>query len=102
MAVYALAIFGAPILAWRRRRADPALAGTVLVLWWTTAYAVAASSLLEIGENERFRSELGPVPTVLAVVVVTAVVRAVWSRRERTRRGDTASTGSVPTPARPA
>jgi len=102
MAVYALAIFGAPILAWRRRRADPALAGTVLVLWWTTAYALAASSLLEIGENERFRSELGPVPTVLAVVVVTAVVRAVWSRRERTRRGDTASTGSVPTPARPA
>jgi len=76
--------------------------GTVLVLWWTTAYALAASSLLEIGENERFRSELGPVPTVLAVVVATAVVRAVWSRRERTERGDTSSTGSVPTPARPA
>jgi hypothetical protein len=43
------------------------------------------TSLIEIGENERFRSELGPVPTVLAVVVVTAVVRAVWARRERRR-----------------
>ena len=49
---------------------------TLAVLWWTTAYAFVTTSLIEIGENERFRSELGPVPTVLAVVVVTAAVRA--------------------------
>ena len=38
LVVYALALVGAPVLAWRRRRADPALAGTLAVLWWTTAY----------------------------------------------------------------
>jgi len=83
MAAYALALLGAPVLAWRRRRDDPAVAATLAVLWWTTAYALATSSLLEIGENERFRSELGPVPTILAVVVVTAMVRGVWSRWRR-------------------
>ena len=67
---------------------DP-LAGTLAVLWWTTAYAFATSSLLEIGENERFRSELGPVPTVVAVVEVTTVVRAVWWRTGRRRTGST-------------
>jgi len=81
MVVYALALVGVPVVAWRRRRSDPAVAGTLTVLWFTTAYAFAASSLVEIGENERFRSELGPVPTVLAVVVVVTAVRALWPRR---------------------
>jgi hypothetical protein len=79
MAVYTLAGLGVPILAWRRRRSDPAMAATLTVLWWTTFYAFVTTSLLEIGENERFRSELGPVPTILAVVVVTAVVRTAWA-----------------------
>ena len=78
------ALVGAPVLVWRRRKSDPALAGTLAVLWWTTAYAFTTSSLVEIGENERFRSELGPVPTILAVVVVTAVVRVAWSVSRRT------------------
>jgi hypothetical protein len=93
MAVYALAVIGVPILAWRRRRDDPALAGTLAVLWWTTTYALTTSALLEIGENERFRFELGPVPTVLAVAIVTALVRAAWSGWERRRRGDVTSAG---------
>jgi hypothetical protein len=93
MAVYALALVGVPVLAWRRRRDDPALSGTLAVLWWTTAYAFTTSSLLEIGENERFRSELGPVPTVLAVAVVAALVRAAWSGWERRRRGVATSVG---------
>ena len=92
MAVYALAVLGVPVLAWRRRRNDPAVAGTLAVLWLTTTYAFVTTSLVEIGENERFRSELGPVPTVLAVVVVTAAVRAVVERR----RGAPAA---APTPA---
>jgi hypothetical protein len=80
MAVYALAVIGVPFLVWRRRRTDPPLAGTLAVLWCTTTYAFVTTSLIEIGENERFRSGLGPVPTVLAVVVVTALIRAGWSR----------------------
>ena len=96
LAVYALALVGAPVLAWRRRRSDPALAGTLAVLWWTTAYAFTTSSLVEIGENERFRSELGPLPTVLAVVVTTAVVRVAWSRWRR--RGDATSVVPVTAP----
>jgi hypothetical protein len=80
MAVYALAAVGVPVLVWRRRRSDPAAAATLAVLWWTTLYAFTTTSLIEIGENERFRSELGPVPTVLAVVVVTALVRTVRGR----------------------
>jgi hypothetical protein len=63
------------------------------VLWWTTVYAFTTSSLLEIGENERFRSELGPVPTVLAIAVVAAVVRAAWSGWARRRRGVVTSAG---------
>jgi ribose/xylose/arabinose/galactoside ABC-type transport system permease subunit len=101
LAVYALALFGAPVVAWRRRRSDPALAGTLAVLWWTTAYALVTTSLVEIGENERFRAELGPVPTVVAVVVVTAAVRTAWSRRGRTGRRDAATAGPDPTPTRP-
>jgi hypothetical protein len=81
IAIYVLTLIGAPILLWRRRRVDGAFAGTMAVLWWTTVYAFVASSLIEIGENERFRFELGPVPLVLATVVATAVVRAWWSRR---------------------
>ena len=83
MAVYALASIGVPVLVWRRRRSDPAMAGTLAILWLTTFYAFATTSLIEIGENERFRSELGPIPTVLAVVVVTAAVRAAWNRWRR-------------------
>ena len=87
MAVYALAGLGVPVLVWRRRRSDTALAAALAVLWCTTFYAFTTTSLIEIGENERFRSELGPVPTVLAVVVVTAAVRALgssWARRAAT------------------
>ena len=99
LAVYALVLIGAPVLAWRRRRTDPAMAATLAVLWWTTAYALVTTSLVELGENERFRAELGPVPTVVAVVVVTAVIRAVWSGWERrSRRGaDSVARPTLPT-----
>ena len=80
IATYVLSGLGVPILVWRRRRSDPAAAGTLAVLWCTTVYAFTTTSLIEIGENERFRSELGPVPMILAVVVVTALVQAGWTR----------------------
>jgi len=85
--VTVLAVGATPVLVWRRRRTDPAVAGTLAVLWVTTTYAFATTTLLEIGENERFRSELGPVPTVLAVVVVTAAVRWLCGLRGRDGTG---------------
>ncbi len=95
VAVYSLSLLGIPVLIWRRRRV-PATAGTLTVLWWTTAYAFAASSLVELGENERFRFELGSVPLVLATVVVVAVVRAGWARWPARRRGARLSAGTGP------
>ena len=80
VAVTLLALVGAPVLAWRRRR-HPTLGAGVAALWWTCLYAFAVSSLVEIGENERFRFELGPLLLVLATVVVTEVVRSVRRRR---------------------
>lgn len=85
IAVYLLALGVIPLLAWRRRRRDPAWSATLAVLWWTSLYALATSTLFEIGENERFRSELGPIPLILAVVVVTESVRWVRSRRRAPR-----------------
>lgn len=92
-AVTLLALVAAPVLAWRRRRRDPAVAGALAVLWWTALYAFAASSLVEIGENERFRFELGPVPLVLATVVVTEAVRSVAARRRACRAAPTPDVG---------
>jgi hypothetical protein len=88
IAVYLLALIGGPIVAWRRR-ADAAWSGTMTVMWWTTFYAFAASSLIEIGENERFRFELGPIPLIMATVVVTSVVRSLRTRHERSVVSDT-------------
>jgi hypothetical protein len=90
IAVYVLALIGGPIAAWRRRRSDPAWAGTMAVMWWTTLYAFAASSLIEIGENERFRFELGPVPLIMATVIVTTLIR--WAALRRRRGAPTAMT----------
>ncbi len=81
VAITVLALAGAPILGWRRRR-DRHLGSAVAILWWTCLYAFAVSSLVEIGENERFRFELGPLPLVLATVVVTEVVRSFRQRRQ--------------------
>ncbi len=102
MAIYALALVGVPVLVWRRRRDDPALAGDAGRAVVDHRLRAGHESLLEIGENERFRSELGPLPTVLAAVVVTAVVRAAWSGWERRKRGDTSVRGVLPTPDRSA
>jgi hypothetical protein len=75
MVIDALAVFGAPWVVWRLRRVDRATAATMAFLWMTSVYALAATSLLEFGENQRFRMELGPVPLAAAVVVVTLLVR---------------------------
>ncbi len=57
---FGITVLGAPAIAWRLRRDDPPLAGTLIFLWITVAYAFAVTSLVEIGENERFRFDFGP------------------------------------------
>lgn len=77
--IYLLALFGAPVLFWRRRR-DRAYAGTLLFMWTSVAYTFVLTSLIEYGENNRFRFELGALPLILALVVVVELGRAVRAR----------------------
>ncbi len=80
IAVYALAVLGAPVLAWRRRRTEKAQAALLAFLAVTTIFALVATSLIEFGENERFAMELGPLPLVAATAVVVAALRPVFGR----------------------
>jgi hypothetical protein len=85
--VYAVGLLGAPLfLLLRRRRLDRASVGIVVLLWGTTAYAYAASSLLDLSENNRFRFEIGTVPLVLALVVVLWSVEPLLTGRQREGR----------------
>jgi len=78
--VDALAVLAAPVLAWRRR-SDAVAAGLILFAWLTTCYVVVVTTMVELGENNRFRFELGPLPLVVAAAVVCAAVRAAAARR---------------------
>ena len=82
-----------PVVAWRWRRHRTAEAAVVAVMAWTTAFVFAISSLVEIGENERFRSELGPLPLITATVVLAAL----WRRwRQPTDVGEGRSESEAP------
>ena len=81
-AVLGLAIVGAPILAWRRRRMNVPWAAAMGYLSVTTAYAFFITSFIEYGENERFAMELGLVPVIAAAAVVGELWRLWSARRE--------------------
>ncbi len=81
IAELALALVGVPFLARTRFRHDRAAAASLIFLWFTVAYAFVVTSLLELGENDRFRFELGPLPLIAAVVVVTTVARRFTAGR---------------------
>lgn len=107
IAMFALTLLGLPVLAWRRRREDLAVAGTLAFLWLTVAYAFVVTSLVETGENERFRFELGSLPAVGGIVVLVAICRASWARarargRGPGRRGPGPATAGHPEPVPPA
>jgi hypothetical protein len=72
-----LALGGLPIIAGRRWRSDPSLAGFCLALWISVAYAFAVTSFFELGENARFSFELGPLPLIAATLVITNLCRAI-------------------------
>lgn len=80
--IFGLAVVGTPVVLWRRRRRrggqrSAVSTGALLYLWGTVCYAFVTTSLSDVGENNRFRFELGPVPVVLAVAVAVAVVRSI-------------------------
>lgn len=69
--VAALDLLVAPAVLWvRRRNRTWLVCGTAM--WLTVAYSLLVTSLTEVGENMRFRFELGTIPVILAVGTVIA------------------------------
>lgn len=68
--VTVLAVAGGGLVLLRRR--GPAGLGA---LWWTVGWVVAVSGLGELGENMRFRFELGSLPLVVAAAATAALLR---------------------------
>jgi hypothetical protein len=65
-----LSLLVLPWVAWRRRRVDPRRAAGALWIWGTCAIVFVTTTLIEAGENNRFRFELGGLPLVAATVAV--------------------------------
>jgi hypothetical protein len=79
--LYALALVGAPFVAWRARGAPDRRAVVLMYLWLVLAYGVVVNTFSDVGENNRFRFETDPVAVVLALAVAAAVVHAIRARR---------------------
>lgn len=85
--VYSVALIGAPVFLWFRRRSlGRTMIGIVVFLWGTITYAYATSSLLDIAENNRLRFELGTFPLVLAIVVFLWSIEPILSERQLSSR----------------
>lgn len=69
-----LSILVLPFVAWRRRRVDPTRAAGALWVWAMCAIVLATTTLIEAGENNRFRFELGGLPLVAATIAVLWLV----------------------------
>lgn len=80
MVEMALALLGTPFLIWRYGRKDSVFALGLVFIWITVAYSFVVTSLVEVGENERFRFELGSLPLLATTVVVVEIVRAARAR----------------------
>ena len=75
-----IVLFGTPVLAWRKRSLR-SYSVTLAFIWFTTVYVFLATTLVELGENNRFRLDLGPLPLVAAIAVAMAVLRPWLNRR---------------------
>ena len=56
------------------RRKDRLWLACGTAMWLTVLYSFTVTSLTEVGENMRFRLELGAIPVVLAVAAISALV----------------------------
>lgn len=65
-----LAVFVFPLLLWRRRR-DHDLTLALVWVWCVTTALVAITSLVEVGENNRFRFGTGGLLVILSIVSVS-------------------------------
>ena len=71
---FGLTLIGLPIVTWFRRK-DIIWLSSAVFLWITMNYVMVVTSLLEIGENNRFRFDLGPLPLIAAVVTIIGAVQ---------------------------
>jgi hypothetical protein len=71
---FSIVLLAIPFMVWRRR-SDAPWALTLTFIWMSTAYVLALTTLVEYGENERFRYDLGPLPLIAAVAVVVALLK---------------------------
>jgi hypothetical protein len=82
---YGIVVFLSPFIFWRRRCDVPFALGLVF-MWMSTVYVFVVSTLIDFGENERFRYDLGPIPLIAAIAILSASLAK--------RRGRSASSSS--------
>ncbi|MCU1454750.1 MAG: hypothetical protein JWN46_2896 [Acidimicrobiales bacterium] len=91
---YLLAVVGIPVVLFRRRAWRHRARGDAVVayLWATTVFVLVATTALELGENNRFRSVVDPV----VLVLVSWLASQWWTARRTARRRDPAAGASDP------
>ncbi|MHB8431813.1 MAG: hypothetical protein ACYDDZ_15040 [Acidimicrobiales bacterium] len=72
--LFAITLIGVPVLFWRRRSRDPLRAAPLGYIWISTVYVLGLGVLVDFGENQRFRYDLGQLPLAAAAAVVAALV----------------------------
>jgi hypothetical protein len=85
--LYGLVLIGGPILLWRNRRndvLDPGARRTLVFACATVGFAFLSETLVELGENNRFRFETDPLVWVSAAAIVAIWWRARVARRHAT------------------
>ncbi len=74
--LFAVTLIGVPVLFWRRRSRDPLRSAPLGYIWISTVYVLGLGVLVDFGENQRFRYDLGQLPLAAAAAVVAALVFA--------------------------
>ena len=94
-------LLGGPVVVvlwWKRRRPD---AAALILVTFVAVEWLVTTSLVDVGENNRFSFELGTIPLSIAVAVASELVRRLRARRatgeDSSARAPTASeTGRLP------